>query len=94
MLALIRTGGYEPRVVPSPLHYSAATHMVALGAGWILTVNSVAEIPPIGCVALPIEDARLDLGFYVLRRQDDDRPAITELISILRDVVQGTGAAP
>lgn len=87
MLAVIRTGGYEPKVVPAPLHYSAATHMAALGAGWILTVNSVAELLPSGCVALPIEDARLDLGFHVLRRRNDDRPAVAALISTLRDVV-------
>lgn len=90
MLGLIRTGGYEPKVVPAPLHYSAATHMAALGAGWILTVNSVAELLPIGCAAVPIEDAKLDLGFHVLRRQSDDRPAISEFISALRDAVGGT----
>ena len=85
MAAVIRSGGYEPKIVDAPLNYSAASHLAAVGAGWILTVNSAAQHPPPGTVVLPIDDATLLCGFFALTRADDTRPAVTAFIECLHE---------
>jgi DNA-binding transcriptional LysR family regulator len=85
MAAVIRSGGYEPKIVDAPLNYSAASQLAAVGAGWILTVNSAAQHTPPGTVVLPIDDATLMCGFYVLTRAGDTRPALTAFLECLRE---------
>ena len=80
MVAAVRSGGYEPRVVPSPPSFAFAVQLVVAGAGWIITTHSVGEEPPPGVAIVPIEDARLMLGFYALHRASDDRAVVREFI--------------
>jgi DNA-binding transcriptional LysR family regulator len=84
MAGLIRSGGYEPKIVDSPLSYSAGAQMVAIGAGWIISTNSVAELPPPGTVVVPIEDAQLYCELCILRRADDTRDAVLAFIDACR----------
>jgi DNA-binding transcriptional LysR family regulator len=85
MAAVIRAGaGPDAKLADAPLNYAAGTQLVAVGAGWILTPHSTRELTPPGTVVLPIEDAVVMLGFYVLRRTDDTRPSVLALIEALR----------
>jgi DNA-binding transcriptional LysR family regulator len=86
MLAMIRSGGYEPRVVTSPLNFAAAAQLVAVGAGWIISAGSIAEMPPPGTAAIPLEDAKLPLHLYILHRADDRRASISALVDALHAV--------
>lgn len=86
--AIRHMGGYEPKIVDAPLAFSAATHLVGVGAGWILTVNSAGEFPAPGTVLIPIEDAVMMTGFYALRRVNDTRPAVLEFIQAVQRVVK------
>jgi DNA-binding transcriptional LysR family regulator len=87
MLMTIRSGGYEPVVVPAPLNFSAASQMVVAGAGWIISVLSILEFPPPGTAVIPIEDASLLCGFYVLTRSDDRRAATRAFVECMQEVV-------
>lgn len=87
MLAAVRSGGYEPRVVPGPASFAFGVQLVIAGAGWIITTNSVGEEPPHDAAVVPIEDAQLMLGFYALRRTSDDRVIVHEFIERVRDAL-------
>jgi DNA-binding transcriptional LysR family regulator len=89
MLGLIRTGGYEPTVVPAPLNFSAGTQMVVAGAGWILAVKSSIEYSPPGTAVLPLEDGSYQCNFYLMMRADDDRRAVREFAACMEEVVGG-----
>lgn len=52
LVAAVRRGGYEPRVVQGSPHLSATAQLVVAGAGWIITVRSVAENPPRGTAVI------------------------------------------
>ena len=84
MIGLIRSGGYEPKVVPAPLNFSAATQMVFAGAGWIISVLSIGEFVPPGTAVLPIEDASFMCGLFALTREDDDRPVVRAFVEALK----------
>lgn len=86
MLGMIRTGGYEPKVVTCPLNFSAGAQMAAVGAGWIISVGSIIEMPPAGTVVIPLEDAKLLLHLYILHRADDRRASIAALVDALHAV--------
>ena len=88
MLAMIRSGGYEPRVITSPLNFAAAAQLVAIGAGWIISAGSIAEMPPPGTVAIPLEDAKLPLHLYILHRADDRRASIATFVDALVESAQ------
>lgn len=94
MVAVIRSGGYEPKIITCPLNFTAGAQMAAVGAGWIITVHSIAESPPPGTVVIPLEDATLHLDLYVLHRASDRRAAVTAFVDALRTVpcrIAGTG---
>jgi DNA-binding transcriptional LysR family regulator len=87
MMAVIHgIAGPDAKTMDAPLNYSAASQLAAVGAGWILTPNSTGEITPPGTVVLPIEDAVMMLGFYVVRRTNDTRPWVLAFIDALREV--------
>lgn len=86
MVAVIRTGGYEPRIITCPLNFTAGAQMAAVGAGWILTVHSIAESPPPGTVVIPLDDAQLHLDLYVLHRADDRRASVATFVELLRSI--------
>lgn len=92
MVAVIRSGGYEPKIVTCPLNFTAGAQMAAVGAGWIITVHSMAESPPPGTVVIPIEDATLHLDLYVLHRAADRRPAVSAFVDALRSVSLRNGS--
>lgn len=87
MLGIIRSAGHEPVVVPAPLSFSAGTQMVVAGAGWILCVRSIVDVPPPGTAVVPIEDANVMYGFYALTRADDPRAATLAFVECMRDVI-------
>ncbi|NUS96492.1 MAG: LysR family transcriptional regulator [Gemmatimonadaceae bacterium] len=87
MVAMVRCGGYEPRVGVASESFSVTMHQVVAGAGWVLSVNSVAEIPPAGTAVIPIVDAPIMLGFYLLRRNGRERDAILDFEQCVRATV-------
>jgi DNA-binding transcriptional LysR family regulator len=88
-VALVRTGGYEPRVASSSPSFSAAVQHVVAGAGWIVAINSVAEALPPDASAVPISDASVVLGFYLLRRRGDPNEAVDAFADCLHAVARG-----
>lgn len=84
MVAVVRSGGYEPRVVAAPASFALAAQMVVAGAGWTITTHSVGEEPPHGVAVIPIEDAQFMLGFYLIHRVSDDRESVREFIRHFR----------
>lgn len=84
MVAVIRSGGFEPKIVTCPLNFTAGAQMAAVGAGWILTVHSIAESPPPGTVVIPLDDTHLHLDLYVLHRANDRRPCVAAFVEHLR----------
>lgn len=86
MLAMIRTGGYEPRVGVAGPSFSETMQLVAAGAGWVLAINSVREATPPAIAVVPIVDATVMLGFYALRRKDNERVGIRAFMTHLGDV--------
>lgn len=85
MGATVRRGGYEPRVVQGSPNFSATAQLVVAGAGWIITVHSVAEYPPPGMAVIPISDASVMLGFFVLQRAGDENAASAAFQDCLRE---------
>jgi DNA-binding transcriptional LysR family regulator len=80
MVGTVRSGGFEPRVVPAPPSFALAVQIIVAGAGWTITTHSVGEEPPHGVAVIPIEDARVMLGFYALHRASDDRESVREFV--------------
>lgn len=89
MVAAVRAGGYEPRVVTGPPSFALAAQMIVAGAGWTIATNSVGEEPPHGVAVIPIEDAQFMLGFYALHRASDDRALICSFISYVKRAMSG-----
>ncbi len=87
-IALVRTGGYEPRVATASPSFSSAVQHVVAGAGWIVAINSVAETLPANATAVPISDASLVLGFYLLRRRGDRNEAVDAFAESLHAVAR------
>jgi len=87
MVGTVRSGGFEPRVVPAPTSFALAVQIIVAGAGWTITTHSVGEEPPHGVAVIPIDDARVMLGFYALHRASDDRATVHEFIRQLRFAV-------
>ncbi len=80
ILAAVRAGGIEPRVVPAPPSFASVVQLVAVGAGWCAVVDSGALPPPPGTVAVRVPElaAACVLQLHVLRRADDPAgPAAT-----------------
>lgn len=97
MVAMVRRGGYEPRIGLGSESFSMTMHQVVAGAGWVLSVNSVAEIPPPGTAVIPIVDAPIMLGFYLLRRSGNDGDALLAFEESVRATVESrlsAGAPP
>jgi DNA-binding transcriptional LysR family regulator len=92
-VALVRTGGYEPRLATPPPSFAASAQLVAAGAGWIIAVNSVADSLPVNVRAIPIEDASLVLGFYLLRRRSDHNEAADAFAECLHEVARSETAS-
>lgn len=88
MVGTVRSGGFEPRVVPAPTSFALAVQIIVAGAGWTITTHSVGEEPPHGVAVIPIEDARVMLGFYALHRASDDRTSVREFIRQVRCAVE------
>jgi DNA-binding transcriptional LysR family regulator len=86
MLALLRHGGYEPRVGVAGASFSDTMQLVTAGAGWVLVINSVREAPNPGTVVIPISDAPVMLNFFALRRSYDDNAGVRKFMAHLRDV--------
>jgi DNA-binding transcriptional LysR family regulator len=70
IVAMVRRGGYEPKVALAEDSFAATAQLVAVGAGWVLTFNSMKDVPLPGVVVVPISDAPVVVGFYALRRAD------------------------
>jgi DNA-binding transcriptional LysR family regulator len=91
IMAAVRAGGVEPRVVSSPPAFAAVAQLVAVGAGWCAVVASVAAQPPAGTVAVPVPElgrgAALEL--HVLRRRDEG----DALAAVFADCVHAAFAA-
>jgi len=87
MAAAVRRGGYEPRLRSASPSFAATVQLVVAGAGWIISVNSTGEVPPPGTAVVPIADARIMLGFFLLRRRDDECPAVHAFGQCVREVV-------
>jgi DNA-binding transcriptional LysR family regulator len=87
MVGTVRSGGYEPRVVPAPPSFALAAQMIVAGAGWTITVNSVRDEPPHGVNVIPIEDAQFMLGFFLLHRATDERPSVREFLEQIRHAI-------
>lgn len=68
ILAAVRRGGYEPKVLTAPGSFASVVQLVAGGAGWVAVLDSVRQNPPAGTVVRPVRDLRADLEFHVLRR--------------------------
>lgn len=88
MVGVVRSGGFEPRVVPGPPSFALAAQLIVAGAGWTITTHSVGEEAPHGAAVIPIEDAQLMLGFYALHRASDDRVTVREFIRHLREATE------
>lgn len=85
MVGTIRRAGYEPRVLPAPISFAAAAQLVVAGAGWIITVLSIGEMPPAGTRVVPIRDASVMLGFFALCRRDDRRAQVVRFIDCMHE---------
>lgn len=86
ILAAVRSGGFEPRVVAAPPSFASVAQLVAVGAGWCAVVDSGAVQPPPGTVAVRVPElARACvLQLHVLRRADDAvGPAATFVAGVL-----------
>lgn len=91
-IALVRTGGYEPHVATASPSFAAAVQCVVAGAGWIIALNSVADALPTGARAVPISDASVVLGFYLLRRRADRNEAVNAFAECLHAAEHGETA--
>jgi DNA-binding transcriptional LysR family regulator len=89
MVAAVRAGGYEPRVITGPPSFALAAQMIVAGAGWTIATHSVGEEPPHGVAVIPIEDAQFMLGFYALHRASDDRALIRSFVSHVQRAMSG-----
>ena len=88
MVATVRSGGYEPRVVTGPPSFALAAQLIVAGAGWTIATHSVGEEPPHGAAVVPIEDVQLILGFFVLQRESDDRASVHEIVRHVRAAIE------
>ena len=84
MVATVRRGGFDPIVRPAPLGMAPASQMIVAGAGWTITTDSVGSEPMPGVTVIPIADARVMLGFYLLHRAGDQRPVLGEFARHMR----------
>jgi len=90
MVAMVRRGGYEPKIALAEDSFSATAQLVAVGAGWVLTFNSMKDVPLPGVVVVPISDAPVVVGFYALRRADAGE-APRALLARMQLVAQQSG---
>ena len=88
MVGVVRSGGFEPHVIPAPPSFALAAQIIVAGAGWTIATNSVGEEPPHGVAVIPIEDAKFMLGFYVIHRASDDRECVHEFVHHIRQAME------
>jgi DNA-binding transcriptional LysR family regulator len=86
-VAMVRTGGYEPRVAMGSPSFAATVQLVVGGAGWIIAVSSVADGLSSGARAVPIADASIVLGFYLLSHRTQRKAVVDLFAECLRAVV-------
>ena len=87
-VAMVRSAGYEPRVASGSPSFATAVQLAAAGAGWVIAVNSTADGLPTNARAIPIVDASLVLGFYLLRHRRDRNEAVDAFVECLHAVAR------
>ena len=92
MVGVVRSGGFEPHVIPAPPSFALAAQIIVAGAGWTIATHSVGEEPPHGVAVIPIEDAQFMLGFYLIHRASDDRECVREFVRQVRRALEATTA--
>jgi DNA-binding transcriptional LysR family regulator len=92
-IAVVRSAGYEPRIAPASTSFAATLQLVAGGAGWVIALNCVREGLPSEVRAVPIADASLVLGFYLLRKRGHGNAVADLFAECLHRVAGAKGAA-
>jgi DNA-binding transcriptional LysR family regulator len=92
-VAVVRSAGYEPRVEVSSPSFLSAVQLVAAGAGWIIAINSAAIGLPSNVRAIPIADASLVLGFYLLRHRANRNEAVDAFAGCLHTIAESETAS-
>jgi DNA-binding transcriptional LysR family regulator len=92
-VAVVRAAGYEPRVALGSPSFAATVQLAAAGAGWVIAVNSTADAIPRNVRAIPIADASLVLGFYLLRHRGNRNEAAAEFVKCLHAIARSETAS-
>ncbi len=92
-VAVVRSAGYEPRVEVASPSFLSAVQLVAAGAGWIIAINSAGIGLPSNVRAIPIADASLVLGFYLLRHRANRNEVVDAFAYALHAIADSEIAA-
>lgn len=86
LMAGLAQAGLRPQLAESGPSFAAALQLMAAGAGWVLASRSVAEAPPVGTVALRIEQLDIAGLVAVLWRHEEAHPLARAFVTAAQQV--------